>query len=59
MSIKAILSLIGLIAIAAAITYWMIYLVRYDGAYICEKTQCDSCPFPPCDKKESAKWRNT
>lgn len=51
MSIKAILSLVGLVAIASAITYWLIYLVKYDGVDICDKSQCDSCPFPPCDSE--------
>lgn len=51
MNIKAVLSLIGLVAIAAAITYWLIYLVRYDGHDVCDKSQCDSCPFPPCENR--------
>lgn len=51
MSIKVVLSLLGLVAMSAAITYWLIYLVRYGGADICDKTQYDNCPFPPYDKE--------
>lgn len=51
MSIKAILLLVGLVAIASAITYWLIYLVKYDGVDVCDKSQCDSCPFPPCESE--------
>lgn len=41
MSIKVVLLLLGIVAMSAVITYWLIYLVRYDGADICDKTQYD------------------
>lgn len=51
MNIKAVLFLVGFAAIAAAVIYWLICLVKYDGVDVCDKSQCDSCPFPPCESE--------
>lgn len=51
MSIKAILPLVGFAVMLAAIIYWLICLVKYDGADVCDRSQCDNCPFPPCENR--------
>ena len=32
----------------AAVVTWLVALVRWDGSIPCDRSQCESCPFPRC-----------
>lgn len=52
---EAIINLILLIVVVACLIIWVVSLVNWDGEYHCDKSECDTCPFP-C--KEHDKERN-
>ena len=52
MKLEAILNLLLLIAGVAAVGVWIISLANYDGKGCEPGEHCDSCPFPPCEKKK-------
>ena len=49
--LEAILNLLLLVAGAAAGLIWIISLVNHDGKGCEPGEHCDTCPFPPCKKK--------
>ena len=44
-----ILAVAGMMAIFAAVIIWIVAIVKWDGNYTCDESDCDTCPFP-CDK---------
>lgn len=32
----------------AAVVTWLVAPVRWDGSIPCDRSQCESCPFPRC-----------
>lgn len=41
---KALASALYLVAVVT----WMVALARWDGSTPCDRSQCESCPFPLC-----------
>lgn len=51
MSIEAIANAaLGVMALAAFV-FWIYSLVNWDGSCPCDKSQCESCPFP-CEEHQ-------
>lgn len=44
--IEAAVNLILIIAGAVFLVVWIISRVNWDGEYHCDKSECDTCPFP-------------
>lgn len=38
----------------AAVVTWLVALVRWDGSILCDRSQCESCPFPRCHENGQA-----
>lgn len=43
----------------AAVVTWLVALVRWDGSIPCDRSQCESCPFPRCPQMSIGKCNKT
>lgn len=48
---SAFFSVLLLIAVPIIIGFWILKLAGWDGEITCDKSECDSCPFPRCDQQ--------
>lgn len=49
--LSAIANLVLLIVMAICTAAWVVALVNWDGECHCDKSECDTCPFPCEDRK--------
>ena len=47
----ALLRVIGLLSIPAVHIIWIVALVTYDPSTTLCNSDCDTCPFPPCEDR--------
>lgn len=49
---SAFFSVLLLIAIPIIIGFCILKVAGWDGKIPCDKSQCDTCPFPRCGSKD-------